>query len=241
MKIGVISDIHSNFITLDKVLKEFEKEKVNKIICCGDLIGIGPYPEETMQLIMKNKKKMIIVQGNHERYLINGLPTEVHNDKRNMGEEEIKNHQWTHKKLSLESINFIKELPLYQNIEIENKKVYVIHYPMDKDRKFVKFLNKPSKEENEKLFREIDADIYIYGHTHTKNIVESNNKIYINPGSLGCPKDTNKANYGLLIINSEIKYYQFNVEYDVKQVKKDMENKNIPFSNKILEIFYKEN
>lgn len=39
MKIGVISDIHGNIEALNIVLKELEKEKVEKIICLGDLIG----------------------------------------------------------------------------------------------------------------------------------------------------------------------------------------------------------
>ena len=39
MKIGVISDIHGNIDALNVVLKELEKEKVEKIICLGDLIA----------------------------------------------------------------------------------------------------------------------------------------------------------------------------------------------------------
>ena len=49
MKIGIITDVHSNIIALNTVLNEFEKIKVDKIICCGDVIGIGPNPEETIQ------------------------------------------------------------------------------------------------------------------------------------------------------------------------------------------------
>ena len=42
MKIGIITDVHSNIIALNAVLNEFEKIEVDKIICCGDIIGIGP-------------------------------------------------------------------------------------------------------------------------------------------------------------------------------------------------------
>jgi len=38
MKIGVISDIHGNIDALEIVLKQFENDKVEKIICLGDLI-----------------------------------------------------------------------------------------------------------------------------------------------------------------------------------------------------------
>ena len=42
MKIGIITDIHSNIIALNGVLNKFENLNVDKIICCGDIIGIGP-------------------------------------------------------------------------------------------------------------------------------------------------------------------------------------------------------
>lgn len=100
MKIGIITDVHSNIIALNTVLNEFEKIKVDKIICCGDVIGIGPNPEETIQALIKRKDILLAVRGNHEQYLLKGLPKNVHDDGRTMSLEEIDNHEWTHSKLS---------------------------------------------------------------------------------------------------------------------------------------------
>ena len=55
MKIGIITDIHSNINALNVVLNKFDKIKIDKIICCGDVIGIGPNPEETIQALIKRK------------------------------------------------------------------------------------------------------------------------------------------------------------------------------------------
>ena len=66
MKIGIITDIHSNIQALNAVLEEFDKHKVDRIICCGDIIGIGINPEETMQELIKRKDNLISVKGNHE-------------------------------------------------------------------------------------------------------------------------------------------------------------------------------
>ena len=55
MKIGVITDIHINIQALNAVLNEFDKEKVTLIICCGDIIGIGINPEETVQALIKKR------------------------------------------------------------------------------------------------------------------------------------------------------------------------------------------
>ena len=36
----------------------------------------------------------------HEQYLLKGLPKNVHDDKRQMSQDEIKNHEWVHSMLS---------------------------------------------------------------------------------------------------------------------------------------------
>lgn len=239
MKIGVITDIHSNSIALNEVLKEFEKINVDKIICCGDIIGIGPHPEETVQMLIQIKDKLIIVAGNHEQYLLNGLPEKVHDDKRSMNLQEIENHKWTHDKLSETSKKFINSFQLYKNLEIEDKKIYVIHYPIDKAGKYKKHIRNATIEEHKQLFSGINADIFIYGHTHTTCVHEQNDKFYINPGSLGCPQTSNIANCGILTIENEIlKFESLKIEYDVKKVIQEIKKIKFPDYNKILNIFY---
>ena len=39
MKIAVISDIHANLYALINVLEDIDYEKVDTIICLGDLVG----------------------------------------------------------------------------------------------------------------------------------------------------------------------------------------------------------
>lgn len=89
------------------------------------------------------------------------------------------------------------------------------------------------------MFSEIDADIYIYGHTHTTSINNKNNKWYINSGPLGCPIKSNIANAGILEINkNEICYKQLKIEYNVNEVIKEIERLRFPFYKGILKIFY---
>ena len=239
MKIGIITDVHSNIIALNTVLNEFEKIKVDKIICCGDVIGIGPNPEETIQALIKRKDILLAVRGNHEQYLLKGLPKNVHDDGRTMSLEEIDNHEWTHSKLSENSKNFISQFKISNIIEIEGKKIYINHYPSNENGIYKKHIKKPTIKQNEEMFSEIDADIYIYGHTHTTSINNKNNKWYINSGSLGCPIKSNIANAGILEINkNEICYKQLKIEYNVNEVIKEIERLRFPFYKGILKIFY---
>lgn len=239
MKIGIITDVHSNIIALNTVLNEFEKIKVDKIICCGDVIGIGPNPEETIQALIKRKDILLAVRGNHEQYLLKGLPKNVHDDGRTMSLEEIDNHEWTHSKLSENSKNFISKFKISNIIEIEGKKIYIVHYPSNENGIYKKHIKKPTIKQNEEMFSEIDADIYIYGHTHTTSINNKNNKWYINSGSLGCPIKSNIANAGILEINkNEICYKQLKIEYNVNEVIQEIERLKFPFYKGILKIFY---
>lgn len=239
MKIGIITDIHSNIQALKAVLNEFDRIKIDKIICCGDIIGIGINPEETVQELVKRKDILIAVRGNHEQYLLNGLPKRIHDNKRKFGKEEIENHKWNHKKLSEQSIKFLSELKLYENIEIEEKKILIVHYPPKDDGTYKMYIKNPSIIESQEMFKEYDDDIFLFGHTHTYSINEIDNKWYINTGSLGCPLNSNIARAGLLEINNgKVKFKSINVEYNVKEIIEEIYRLKFPFYKEILKIFY---
>ena len=104
MKIGVMTDIHNNIEALNAVLDKFFSLGIRKIICSGDIIGIGPKPEETVKKIMSFQDTIECVRGNHDNYLINGGPNTVPNSEM-MEYGEIEYHKWEHEKLSTDSIN----------------------------------------------------------------------------------------------------------------------------------------
>lgn len=111
MKIGVISDIHSNIDALEAVFKFFKSNSINIIICLGDIIGIGPYPEKCVDFLMNCANiKLFCVQGNHENYLINGIKRHNHKDSAPMKEEELSVHYWNHLRLNEKEKNYIINL-----------------------------------------------------------------------------------------------------------------------------------
>ncbi len=109
MKFGIITDIHNNLIALNSVLEYLAQQNCEKIICCGDIIGIGPYPEEAVQRIM-TVKNLIAVKGNHDGYLVDGMPSEFPNAEY-MDYGEMLHHKWEHGRLSESSVDFLKSLP----------------------------------------------------------------------------------------------------------------------------------
>ena len=67
MKYGIISDIHSDIKSLNKVLDKFKEFGIEQIFCCGDMVGYGNFPDAVVKTVRVNN--VISVAGNHEKAL----------------------------------------------------------------------------------------------------------------------------------------------------------------------------
>lgn len=237
MKLGIITDVHNNIEALKTIIQKFKEENCDEILCAGDIIGLGPCPEETVQFVM-NLSNFIAVKGNHERYLVEEMPNIYPNDER-MSYEEIEHHKWEHGKLSNKSKEYLFSLPYELILTINNKKITILHYSMNEKYKCVNYISSPKGEDLEKMFKNINSDIIIYGHDHKRCITNYNGKLYINVGSLGCPsKDKNIARAGILILDDEIKVQLIDLEYNVKKVVNKIDELNYPSKDEIKKYFY---
>lgn len=195
--------------------------------------------EEVVQKIINLGQKVITVRGNRERYIIEGMPKVVHDEKIKTSNEQVQRNEWIKNELSKSSIEFISKLPTEITCEMEGNKIYIVHYPMNEDGNFRKHIKKANIEENVIMFSGIDADIYLYGHTHKEIYNTKKGQTYINPGALGCPEKTNLAPYGILnITNKEVKYKQLYAEYNVQEVINYIKKVKFPGYKSVLKLFY---
>ena len=118
--------------------------------------------EEVMQRMMKIGDKCISVRGNREKYIIEGMPLVVHDEKRKTSQEELDRNEWIKNHLSKASIDFIQKMPKKNNVEIEGKRIYFVHYPMKEDGSFKKHVKTAT------LCFLVLILIYIYMDIHTK-------------------------------------------------------------------------
>lgn len=236
MKIGVITDIHNNVVALEAILNVFKKNGCNEILCCGDIIGIGPYPEETVQRIM-SLPNIKCVLGNHEEYLIKGLKPPYPDD---MGEEEVKHHLWEHEMLSDSSKKFIHQLSYKLKLVREGVKILVLHYSMDNNHNYVNYTSNPSLNDCNSMFSEHDADIVVYGHNHMSSFVQGNEKMYINCGSLGCPhRYVGEAKGGIITVDEgKVEFEMVSANYDINQVIRKIDSIQYSDFELIKHIFY---
>lgn len=237
MKIGVITDVHNNLTALKVIVERLNQMECDKIICCGDIIGIGPFPEETVQYMMQIPN-LIAVCGNHEKYLLEGMPEDYPNEE-NMGFEEMKHHKWEHSLLSAESFAFLEKLPYKTDINCEDFDVSVMHYCMDSDGHYINYKTNPSEDDLKKMFANVKGDIILYGHDHCRNICKGD-KLYINVGSLGCPaQEKNIARAGIVNIEKgNIDIQSIDIEYNVNNVINVIDEINYPDACNIKKYFY---
>lgn len=235
MKLGVITDIHNNLVALKVVVEKLQELQCDKIICCGDIIG--PYPEETVQYLMQIPD-LIAVRGNHEKYLLDEMPSEYPNEE-HMGYEEMKHHKWEQSLLSKESVDFLRSLPYKVSIKSEGYTLSVLHYCMDYDGHYINGKMNPDENDLKKMFADVEADIVLYGHNHNRSICKSD-KFYINVGSLGCPAlDKNIARAGIVNLENEsIEIDTIDLEYDADKVIRAIDEINYPDAENIKRYFY---
>ena len=237
MRIGIISDIHNNILALDRTLNYFEANNCKKIICYGDIIGIGPFPEETVRRVM-SLDNLICVKGNHEDYLINAIdnkPFPV-----SMESEEAKHHIWEHSLLSEKSKEFLIHLPREKTISAYGINILVIHYSMGSKNNYNNAVQNLTLCQCEQMFDSIDADMVIFGHSHKQSVHQNAKTHYINIGSLGCPaKSKNVARAGMLNLeDGKVIFENVELIYDVSAVIAEIDRLRYPASSEIKQIFY---
>ena len=83
MRIGVISDTHSNVEAFRAVARALGDAGIARLICAGDVIGYGPRPNETTDLLRELLARTNrafpdpvfghVVAGNHDRFITGAL------------------------------------------------------------------------------------------------------------------------------------------------------------------------
>lgn len=160
---------------------------------------------------------IIAVRGNHERYLLEGMPTQAPNEE-DMGYEEMEHHKWEHSLLSNESVQFLKGLPYRKDFALGGFHFAVMHYCMDSStNRYINSIRNPKLEYCYRMFSDIDADIILYGHDHIPSVNRDERRLFANFGSLGCPaKDGNVARAGILTIDDgKLDFESIKVSYEV--------------------------
>lgn len=232
MKIGIFTDIHANLPALEKSLQFFEEENCDRIIHLGDMIGIGPYPRECLELTL-NHPKLECIMGNHDYWFVHGLPANNW-----MGPEEIAHQNWTHNQLEETWKEEVAKWPF--QIDWQAKKDYkvsFIHYALKENGwDFKSIVKEPNGKAMDEVFAEVDAELILFGHHHIYHAFKTQ-KEYFNPGSAGCWNKSLARLALLQLEEGEIKLQREFVPYNDGELMDAFDKRKVPTRDFIRKVF----
>lgn len=219
MKIAIFSDVHGNLEALKTVLNDIKSKNVDRVVCLGDLVGYGPFPNEVIDIV-RNENILNII-GNYDTAVVN-------NDIKYIQDNPLNREfalSWSVKEVSDANKKYLKRLP-QDIIIVENGKV--IKFVHGSTRAVNEYLLEDTKEAKE-VMSELKEDVLVCGHTHLPYIKEYENKILINDGSVGKPKiGIPNITYIILNIEDEVKAEIVEIPYNYEETVKAMEERKFP-------------
>lgn len=217
MKLAAISDIHGNSFALEQVLLEAKKEKAEKLLVLGDLVGYYYYPDKVIKMIKEWDYHLI--KGNHEGLLVELIAGRILET--DLRKKYGSGHRLALEKLTKEDLNQIITAPEQLKITVDNVNILMCHgSPWDPD-----FYLYPdaSPELLEKCNRR-DVDFVLIGHSHYQFIYPNTNSTLINVGSVGqSRKEGGVANW--ILIDTITKQAELKAtRYDTSELEREIVN-----------------
>ena len=233
---GVISDIHSNLEALEACLEALEGQGVKGWICCGDVVGYGPQPNEVCERIAA-LKPLHVVSGNHDLVVIGKMELDWFNDFAQAAA------LWTRRALTETARGFLESLPA----RVSEDTFMVVHgSPRNPAEEYL--LTRQQYLDN---VSHVKVSPCFVGHSHytwcfqrdpasplgvkaqllrdgqSVELPQSSSAI-VNPGSVGQPRDhDNRASCG--IYDDDLRVFRLlRVPYDIASVQQKMRAAALP-------------
>lgn len=230
MRIGIVSDIHSNLAAFEAVLSHMGP--VDMLWCLGDVVGYGPDPNECVELLRRHDH--ICVLGNHDAAVIGKLDTSDFNP------AAATAANWTAGQLSERSRDYLLALPE----TVTEGQITIVHgSPREPIWEYI--VNDARAAANFSHFKTTGC---LVGHTHIPALyvesrpghalgtvpADSNDfsvgptKFIANPGSVGQPRDNDsRAAYAIYDSNTNLLEWR-RVEYPIEVTQQRMRQFGLP-------------
>ena len=234
MRIAVVSDIHSNEDALEAVIREIDRQRADRVLHLGDLVGYNAEPERCVQWAREHT--VAGVMGNHDAVVTGKTSGEFFHT------PALLAARWSAEHISPESAAYLSALPESHRFSEE---ILLAHgAPSDPDRYL--FLLEDAEEEVDMLSGVSTPRVVFFGHTHIPVAyvrkkdgttvsaplealrIEEGETAMLNPGSVGQPRDGDpRASYALF--DTEPMSWEFRrVPYPVEITQERMRARGLP-------------
>ena len=238
MRFLILADIHSNLEALEAVLKQ-AGDQFDQVICCGDIVGYGPNPNEVTEIVRK-LNPIVLIRGNHEKAVLGLIDVSLFNPLAKRAA------LWTQVQLSEGTRGYLKAIP---SGPAEHSGFTVVHGSLLDEDQYVVNLDDALQS-----LRVATHTVNFFGHTHVQGgfiwfkdqqagllnpelrddifesqlTINSENKYLINPGSVGQPRDCDsRAAFAIFDQKVEVVRY-FRVEYAIGLTQQKMRQAELP-------------
>lgn len=220
MRYALISDIHSNLEALESVLAGLSKERIDKFLCIGDVVGYAANPAECIEIV-RTLRCEASISGNHEWGVLGLLDAEY------FSEDAKAAVVWTKGVLSKADLDYLNSFKL----TYESRDFVLVHGSLDEPQEF-RYIYDSSQAHP--TLESMTRPLCFVGHTHAAGIlyfaggrimyegsgavsIDHDRKYIINVGSVGQPRDGDpRASYAL--------YDTDDKKVEIKRVAYDMES-----------------
>lgn len=186
MRIGVISDIHSNIYALRVCMEHLQQAGCEEYFFLGDYVSDTPYTRETMDYLYKvfERYPCHILRGNREEYMLEQRRAIRQGDEKAQWRENSAsgNLLYTYRRLTEDDLDFFEKLPITFRYEKEGYPgITCCHGSPTNSRELLQLQGNNTKE----WLARIDTDYLLCAHTHFPGEFEHQGKYYFNTGCVG--------------------------------------------------------
>ncbi len=234
MRVGILTDIHSNLPALEAVLESIDQAEVEQRWCLGDVVGYGAQPDGCATLVSERCDLSLV--GNHDLAVTGEIDTDVFSNSAAAAVE------WTRENCSEETMRFLKGL----KPEDTEREVGLYHAsPRDPVWEYVLAVDQARE-----CMDEQDGRVSLIGHSHValyfsetggpggrasggqaeggREIEVSEGRWLLNPGSVGQPRDGDPRAAWLELDTGSWKANYHRVDYEIDRAADAIRSAGLP-------------
>ncbi|MFI5272509.1 MAG: metallophosphoesterase family protein [Ktedonobacterales bacterium] len=182
MRIAIISDIHGNFVAFKAVLDDIARERMDRIVCLGDVAAFGPQPGEAVACLRDTGCPTVM--GDTDATLL--TPEAPATDELLRRLQEIA--AWDAARLTPADRAYIAAFPPTLSVALEgDASLLCYHGSPQSFRDPIRATT--GDDELAPLFAGFSAQIFAGGHTHIQMLRRYQDALVLNPGSVGLAYD----------------------------------------------------
>lgn len=178
MRIALVSDIHGNNTALEAVLQDIHEQKVDSIICLGDVSSLGPQPNEVLDKIQEKGWPCIL--GNHESAMLNPAKASDYH----IAAHLHSTIEWGINKLSASNLDYFRSLPKTLEVQLDAQHTLLCYHGSPKSN-VDNLLPETPLDKLGKYLEGQTAQVMAGGHTHFQMLRQFEGRLVLNPGSVG--------------------------------------------------------